>query len=242
MDRLRKRYEELLRKQGFKPGKGLAMTLTDEDLEDIEAHISEHFGSSHEIDPERTRDLFLEVHRMQDGSNTLDVEVLVEYRDNYGGIGVYFEVQHVDHKDVKEALSRLGERDEVKIHLKGKDSQEVSERLRDYFRTEDAEPEPPHEPGEMYEDKDFRCVDITIQNGYGLHMRPLKAIIEVTNSYDESTDIRIQKGREIADGRSILSVMTLCAEQGDTLTIKAKGPQAQEAIESMYRTIEELRD
>jgi len=48
----------------------------------------------------------------------------------------------------------------------------------------------------------------------------------------EST-IEIVRGADRFDGKSILSLMTLAAEQGTQLLLEAEGPDADEALEAL---------
>jgi phosphotransferase system HPr (HPr) family protein len=72
----------------------------------------------------------------------------------------------------------------------------------------------------------------------GLHARPAALFVEIAQSFTSA--ITVQLGESQADGKSILSVLTLGADQGAYVTIRAEGIDAEEAIESLTRLIEQL--
>lgn len=70
-----------------------------------------------------------------------------------------------------------------------------------------------------------------VANPNGIHARPSHAIVSTAQEFDAKIELHC-KGRR-ADARSILSVMTLGAEQGSEIEIHASGAQAQAAAERM---------
>ena len=49
---------------------------------------------------------------------------------------------------------------------------------------------------------------------------------------------QVGRGGEWVDGRSILSLLSLAAGSGTSLTIRAEGPDAAEAVEALGRLLE----
>jgi len=85
--------------------------------------------------------------------------------------------------------------------------------------------------------------EVTVTLSGGLYMRPCAAIVELTNQFD--SEIRINSDRKcsdgnlfVADGKSIMQVSSLAATFGTVLTIKADGPDEEEAIEKIVKLIE----
>jgi phosphocarrier protein HPr len=76
---------------------------------------------------------------------------------------------------------------------------------------------------------------ITIQNKQGLHARPAAIFVQIANKYE--SDIVIKKGRQEVNGKSIIGLLTLAAEKGAKLHIRANGPDAKEAIEELEKVI-----
>jgi phosphotransferase system HPr (HPr) family protein len=76
---------------------------------------------------------------------------------------------------------------------------------------------------------------ITIQNEQGLHARPAAIFVQIANKYE--SDIVVRKGRQEVNGKSIMGLLTLAAEKGSKLSIKANGSDAKEAIEELEKVI-----
>ena len=76
---------------------------------------------------------------------------------------------------------------------------------------------------------------LTIQNDQGLHARPAAIFVQIANKYE--SDIIVRKGRQEVNGKSIMGLLTLAAEKGSRLNIKANGPDAKEAIEELEKII-----
>lgn len=62
----------------------------------------------------------------------------------------------------------------------------------------------------------------------GLHMRPAAQIVECAKKYQSNTRIRL--GSRIADSRSILSIIMLCATFGTVLEVESYGNDEDAAI------------
>lgn len=81
---------------------------------------------------------------------------------------------------------------------------------------------------------------VTIQNKLGLHARPAMSFVDVANGFQ--SDVRVVKGSQSVDGKSIMQMMMLAATQGTELTIEAKGPDAEEAIAALAQLVENKFD
>jgi phosphocarrier protein HPr len=77
--------------------------------------------------------------------------------------------------------------------------------------------------------------NVTIENRLGLHARPAMSFVDTASGF--SSDIRIQKGEQSVDGKSIMQLMMLAATQGTQLQITAQGPDANEAIDALQDLI-----
>jgi phosphocarrier protein len=78
-----------------------------------------------------------------------------------------------------------------------------------------------------------RCVQIVNRNG--LHARPAAEIVKAAAKF--RSDIVIQRDDLEVNGKSIMGVMMLAAEMGATLTLRADGPDAEEAINALASLI-----
>jgi phosphocarrier protein HPr len=76
---------------------------------------------------------------------------------------------------------------------------------------------------------------LTIQNEMGLHARPAAIFVQIANKYE--SDIIVRKGRQEVNGKSIMGLLTLAAEKGAKLNIKANGPDAKEAVDELEKVI-----
>jgi phosphocarrier protein HPr len=75
-----------------------------------------------------------------------------------------------------------------------------------------------------------------IQNKFGLHARPSASFVQTASRF--RSEIRVEKDGQVADGKSILDLMTLAAAFGTFITIKADGEDAQEALRALGTLID----
>ena len=69
---------------------------------------------------------------------------------------------------------------------------------------------------------------LVIRNGAGLHLRAAANLVKTADQFD--AEVAIAKDGQVVNGRSIMGVMMLAAEQGSTIDVTARGPQAREAL------------
>jgi phosphocarrier protein len=68
---------------------------------------------------------------------------------------------------------------------------------------------------------------ITIKNRAGLHTRPAATLVKTAARFQ--SEFFIEKDNLEINGKSIIGVMTLAAEQGATLRLKFTGPDEEAA-------------
>lgn len=73
--------------------------------------------------------------------------------------------------------------------------------------------------------------EVVVPNQAGLHTRPASMVVRTASKFEAEFFIR-KDGYEI-NGKSIIGVMTLAAEQGATLTLAFDGPDAEEAADAL---------
>lgn len=78
---------------------------------------------------------------------------------------------------------------------------------------------------------------VTVANKLGLHIRPSRQFSSLVKSWDASVEVRNQD--RVAAGDSQLDLLMLLASEGTELEIIAKGPQAEEAVDSLVKLIED---
>ncbi len=77
---------------------------------------------------------------------------------------------------------------------------------------------------------------VDIVNSDGLHARPAAALVKLSSKYDSDFFIHMYGYR--INGKSILGVMTLAAEQGAELELEVEGSDEKEAMEAIKGLIQ----
>ncbi len=72
---------------------------------------------------------------------------------------------------------------------------------------------------------------VQIVNKHGLHARPAAEMVKAASKY--KSDITISREDLEVNGKSIMGVMMLAAEFGATITLRATGPDAEDAIAAL---------
>ncbi len=72
---------------------------------------------------------------------------------------------------------------------------------------------------------------VTVKNQAGIHARPASVIVQEMSRYKSDFHIHMYGYR--INGKSILGLLTLAAEQGAELELELDGPDEQEAMEAM---------
>lgn len=75
-----------------------------------------------------------------------------------------------------------------------------------------------------------------LRNKVGLHARPAALFVKTALRF--KCRITVSKDDKEADAKSILSVLSLGAEQGDTVIIRTEGEDEVEAMEALKALIE----
>ncbi|MGB9696007.1 MAG: HPr family phosphocarrier protein [Ignavibacteria bacterium] len=73
--------------------------------------------------------------------------------------------------------------------------------------------------------------EVTIINRAGMHTRPASQIVKIASKY--KADFFISKDGYEVNGKSIIGVMTLAAEQGSKLILKFSGVDEEELAREM---------
>ncbi|MDX1585392.1 MAG: HPr family phosphocarrier protein [Balneolaceae bacterium] len=77
---------------------------------------------------------------------------------------------------------------------------------------------------------------ITIVNEAGLHARPAAALVKLASKFESEFHIHMYGYR--VNGKSILGVMTLAAEQGAEMELEFDGPDEKKMAEEVSELIE----
>lgn len=78
--------------------------------------------------------------------------------------------------------------------------------------------------------------EFVVKNRLGLHARPAALFVQTTTRF--KSNVKVRKGDQEVDGKSIMGLMMLAAEEGSKLTILTDGPDEQE----VYAALQKLFD
>jgi phosphocarrier protein HPr len=73
--------------------------------------------------------------------------------------------------------------------------------------------------------------EVQVVNRAGMHARPAAMLVKLAGSF--KANILVEKDGLQVNGKSIMGVLMLAAEQGSTLRFAAVGEDAEEAIEAL---------
>jgi phosphocarrier protein HPr len=82
---------------------------------------------------------------------------------------------------------------------------------------------------------------LTITNPQGLHMRPLAALVEAASRFQSAVSVA-KEGCPPVNGKSLMSLLGLAAEQGTILIFEVNGPDAAEALKAVLEAVEKTRE
>ena len=80
----------------------------------------------------------------------------------------------------------------------------------------------------------------TIASAHGLHARPAALFVQAVN--DSGLTVTIEKDGREAPAGSILGVISLAINQGDTVTVTAEGAHADDVLEQLVSFLETDHD
>ena len=73
--------------------------------------------------------------------------------------------------------------------------------------------------------------ELPIVNKKGLHARATAKFVQTAEGFD--ADVTVTRCGETVGGTSIMGILTLGAGIGTTITVTAKGPEAQQALDAI---------
>jgi phosphotransferase system HPr (HPr) family protein len=78
---------------------------------------------------------------------------------------------------------------------------------------------------------------VVVTNPSGLHLRPAALFARCAAGFQAS--VEVMKDAERVDGKSVLSLTSLCVEQGSSVTIFASGEDAEAALNALSAIMEQ---
>jgi phosphocarrier protein len=82
--------------------------------------------------------------------------------------------------------------------------------------------------------------DVEIVNKLGMHARAAAKFVKLASSFN--SDIDIQKDSRRVNAKSIMGVMMLAANKGSTVTIHARGDDAEHSLDALEQLINDRFD
>ncbi len=76
---------------------------------------------------------------------------------------------------------------------------------------------------------------VEVANVYGLHARPAAEFVKLATKFQ--SEILVNKDGLEVNGKSIMGVMMLAAERGSMIEIRARGVDAQAAVEALVALV-----
>jgi phosphocarrier protein len=77
---------------------------------------------------------------------------------------------------------------------------------------------------------------LQIKNRLGLHARAAAQFVQTASKFD--AEVTVSKDDPVVNGRSIMGVMMLAAEQGSHIEVVTTGPQAAESLQAIAALLE----
>jgi phosphotransferase system HPr (HPr) family protein len=74
-------------------------------------------------------------------------------------------------------------------------------------------------------------ITLTVHHEVGLHARPASQFVQTAKQF--ASDITVAHGEREANAKSILGVLTLGANQGAVITVRADGEDADQALAAL---------
>jgi len=81
-----------------------------------------------------------------------------------------------------------------------------------------------------------KYVEVTVQGAHGLHARPATNFVELAKQF--KADVRVRFNGQVADGKSLVSLLRLGVEGGKTIRIMAEGPDEETALQQLKEAVD----
>lgn len=80
---------------------------------------------------------------------------------------------------------------------------------------------------------------VVVRNKLGMHARACASFVKSASGFSSEIRVRSLKGDTEVNGKSILGMMMLAVTPGTEIIIKADGADAQEALDTLIRLVED---
>jgi len=83
------------------------------------------------------------------------------------------------------------------------------------------------------------AITLTVNHSAGLHARPAALFVKMAASFPCNITVRnLTSGKQPANAKSVLSVLTQGVNQGHEIELEAQGEKAEEALKAIQELIE----
>lgn len=79
--------------------------------------------------------------------------------------------------------------------------------------------------------------EVTIRNRAGLHTRPASMLVRTASQFE--SEVFLRRDNYEINGKSVIGVMTLAAEQGASLTLIVEGEDEEEAADAIVELFDD---
>jgi phosphotransferase system HPr (HPr) family protein len=81
---------------------------------------------------------------------------------------------------------------------------------------------------------------VTVTNPQGLHARPAEMFVRLASRFTAKVEV-VKEGEygECVDGKSIMGILSLLAEKGSRLSIRATGSDAADALKALADLVQD---
>ena len=81
---------------------------------------------------------------------------------------------------------------------------------------------------------------VRVTNPQGLHARPASIFVKIANKFE--SEIKVTKEDQTVNGKSIMGLLMLAAEQGSEVELTATGRDAEQALSELERFLTQGSD
>src|SRR5215207_1137348 len=168
------------------------------------------------------------------GSALMSAEMATEMAEPDGGEILLSEAPLVEGAVAAAALAGAGASlEEVAREARGAMRMKTEQLGADEAQSQEAQPARAGPAGEEAEEAAAE-LRLQIENRLGLHARPAARFVAALGGLDARIEVsNATRDRGPADGRSLVGVATLAVGQGDEIVVRARGPQAAEALDAV---------
>ena len=80
------------------------------------------------------------------------------------------------------------------------------------------------------------AIELLIRNQLGLHARACALFVKAASRF--RSEVTVSRDGVVVNGKSIMGVMMLAAEEGWTIEVKAEGPDEAEALAALQELVD----